>query len=70
MRDPLGFFWKVQDGRFVKYHKEGGQIVEVHKTDAMPPAGRHVSARCDCGGDVYGLPGFQLCAKCAAEVRV
>jgi len=68
MRDALGRLWKVQDDQFMCYEKKGGAIREIARFDIAPPAGRHQGRGKGCGGNVYG-DRWQICGKCAAEVR-
>ena len=78
MRDSLGRLWKVgkpegnKGPRFICYQKQGGgtRILEEVAADYWDQ--RHGSRTRKggqtCNGEIYGLTGFQICAKCAAEV--
>ena len=79
MRDPLGRLWKVgtPDGnrgtRLICYEKkEAGSIKTLAEVDADPMGQRHGSRTRKggqtCNGEVFGIPRFQICAKCAADV--
>jgi len=70
MKDVLGRFWKVEKNKFLCYTKtETGSRKPICELDIAFPAGIHSA----CGGAVCGFKyqygSFQLCSKCAAEVR-
>ena len=79
MKDCLGRLWKVSKPsdnrgyRLVCYEKNGsGSTKTLGELDADPMSQRHGSRTRKggqtCGGYIFGVGRFQVCAKCAADV--
>lgn len=79
MKDTLGRLWKVGNAKeggqavLVCYVKLPSGIPAIqHELDIAFPGGSHVSRKRKggeaCNGQLYGIPGFQICKRCAALV--